>query len=403
MCDRHNTGKKLGGFAGIPECIFLDQAAGTVDIREFAGVIHSILDGQVTELARDRNAICYRVQLARSDGSSGTAIVKMPRTGPQRTNSETTFAWEAGILASLSAKGITGAPCLLGRVAAAGRHFLFMDEAPGKHPDPRTNPLDAHQLRAILDHLYVMDSQGLMHYDLKLANILVNGAHVAFIDFEFARFWDYRNVYTPLNEAFCEDFNVSSNPFFPTRSNVANFEFRALHRYLCEITATESNANVRLLDWLHGKSAYHRKMADFCSELADTSAIHIALTSAVAIDEARRRLGAAAAHENLLADLFEQPHGTVARVERLLMAFRNAVFERQRSKAQKFRGSILAEIRLDGTHGGVMPLAYKQAVARVLDLVGRSVHPGLRVMARCRANPDQTVSQTIPLPEIQGA
>lgn len=380
MCDRHDTCKALGGFAGTIECVFLDVAADPIDRREFAGAIQLIMDGLVAELARDRNSICYRVQLARNNGSSGAAIVKIPRTGPQRTNADTTFAWEAGILASLPAKGITGAPSFLGRVAAGGMHFLFMDEALGKHPDPRTNPLDEHQLRAILDHLYVMDRQGFMHYDLKFANILVKGERVAFIDFEFARFWDYRNVYTPLNEAFCEDFNVSSNPFFPARSNVANFEFRALHRYLCDIAATQSNANVRLLDWLHGKSTYHRKMAGFFTELAETSVRHIALASVITIDEARRRLCAAAAHESILAGMFEQPHDSVARIERLLMAFRNAVFERQGIKAQKLRRSIQAEIRLDATHGEVVPLAYKQAVARVLDLVGRSVHSCLRVV-----------------------
>jgi predicted Ser/Thr protein kinase len=380
MCDRHGTYKAQDGFNGTVECVFLDEGTEPIDRRELAGAVQLIMDGLVTELARDRNAVCYRVKLARSNGTFGAAIVKTPRMGPQRTNADTTFAWEAGILASLPAKGITGAPCLLGRVAAAGMHFLFMNEAPGEHPDPWNHPLEGHQLRAILDHLFVMDSQGLMHYDLKFANILVEGEHVEFIDFEFARFWDYRNVYTPLNEAFCVDFNVSSNPFFPARSNVANFEFRALHRYLCDIAATQSSANARLLDWLQGKSTYHRKMAVFIMELAEKLVGDIAHTSTVTLDEARGRLCAAAAHENLLAGLFEQPHAAVARVESLLMAFRCAVFERRVIRAQHLRRTIQAEIRLDATHGEVMPRAYKQAIARVLDLVGRSVHPSLHMV-----------------------
>jgi predicted Ser/Thr protein kinase len=379
MSDCRHTYKALNGFTGSVECIVLDTGTDPIDCRKFAGAIQAIMDGRVTELARDRNAICYRVQLARSNGASGAAIVKMPRMGPQRTNADTTFAWEAGILASLPAKGITGAPSLLGRVAAAGMHFLFMDEAPGKHPDPWTNPLEGHQLRAILDHLYVMDRQGFMHYDLKFANILVEGEHVEFIDFEFARFWDYRNVYAPLSEAFCVDFNVSSNPFFPARSNVANFEFRALHRYLYDVAATQSIASARIIDWLHGKSTYHRKMAGFFTELAETSVSHIALSSVIPIDEVRGRLCAAAAHESLLAVLFEQPHDAVARVESLLMAFRCAVFERRGTKAQQLRHTIQAEFRLDATHREAMPHAYKQAVARVLELVERSVHPCLSV------------------------
>jgi predicted Ser/Thr protein kinase len=380
MCDRHGSYKAQDVFTATVECVLLDEGTDRIDCRELAGAVQLILDGLVAELARDRNAVCYRVQLARNNGNSGAAIVKAPRMGPQRTNADTTFGWEAGIMALLPAKGITGAPLLLGRVAAAGTHFLFMNEARGRHPDPWNNPLEGQQLRAILDHLYVMDSQGFMHYDLKFANILVEGEHVAFIDFEFARFWDYRNVYTPLNEAFCVDFNVSSNPFFPTRSNVANFEFRALHRYLCDVAATQSSANVRLLDWLRGKSTYHRKMAGFFMELAETSVRHIALTSAVTLDEARGRLCAAAAHESMLAGLFEQPHAAVARVERLLMAFRCAVFERRAIRAQQLRRTIQAEIRTDSTHGEVMPRAYKKAIARVLDLVGRSVQPSLHVM-----------------------
>jgi predicted Ser/Thr protein kinase len=380
MCDRHHAQATVDGFAGIVECVVLNEGTDPIDCREFAGAIQMIMDGRVTELARDRNAVCYQVKLARKNGTPGTAIVKMPRMGPQRTNADTTFSWEAGILASLPARGITGAPSLLGRVAAAGMHFLFMDEVQGKHPDPSTNPLDGHQLQAILDHFYVMDSQGFMHYDLKFANILVEGEHVEFIDFEFARFWDYRTAYTPLNEAFCEDFNVSTNPFFPTRSNVANFEFRALHHYLCDIAATRANATVRLFDWLRGKSTYHHKMAARFTELAETSAKHIAVTSGITIDETYGQLCSAAAYESLLAALLEQPHQAVARVERLLMAYRCAVFERRGAKAQQLRRTIQAEIRLGATHNNAMPRAYKQAVARVLDLVGRSVHPRLSVV-----------------------
>ena len=48
------------------------------------------------------------------------AVVKVPRMGPQRTNADTSFSWEARILASLPAAGITAAPGCSARVAAAG-------------------------------------------------------------------------------------------------------------------------------------------------------------------------------------------------------------------------------------------------------------------------------------------
>ena len=60
--------------------------------HEFAAAIRSILDGRVAEFARDRNSICYRVRLSTREGAAPTAIVKVPRPGPQRTNADATFA-----------------------------------------------------------------------------------------------------------------------------------------------------------------------------------------------------------------------------------------------------------------------------------------------------------------------
>lgn len=359
------------------DCEILDTGLLHVDRCEFASAIRSILDGQVAELARDRNAICYRVSLSGRNGAPSTAIVKVPRPGPQRTNDDATFAWEAEILATLPATGITGAPALLARIAAAGSHFLFMTELTGKHPDPRMHPLDARQLRAILDRLYVMDRQGFMHYDLKAANILVDDDHVGFIDFEFARFVDCCNTYAPAIEVFCEDFNVSGNPFFPARSNVANFEFRAFHRYLLELGALQSAAaaNTLLRNWLRGKSAYHRRMADFLVTLTETSAEHIAIAGATTIDKARGALLAAAAYEHLLATLFKRPRAVVARIEQSLMAFRCAVFERHAAEAKRLQHAILTEIGHDTAHADALPDAYRLATVRVLDLVRRSTHP----------------------------
>ena len=359
------------------DCEILDAGLLHVARCEFASAIWSILGGQVAEFARDRNAICYRVCLSGRNGETGTAIVKVPRPGPQRTNDDATFAWEAEMLATLPAMGITDAPALLGRIAAAGSHFLFMTELTGKHPDPRMHPLDARQLRVILDRLYVMDRQGFMHYDLKAANILVDGDRVGFIDFEFARFVDCCNTYAPAIVVFCEDFNVSGNPFFPARSNVANFEFRAFHRYLLELGAVQSAAasNTLLRDWLRGKSAYHWRMAAFLAELAETSVERIAIAGGITTDKARETLLAAATHESLLAMLFKHPPDVVVRVERSLMAFRCAVFERHAAEAKRLQHATLTEISQDAAHADALPDAYRLATARVLDLVARSAHP----------------------------
>ena len=359
------------------ECVVVDAGALPFDRRELRAAIGSILDGRLAELARDRNSMCYRVSLSGPDGCPDSAIVKVPRPGPQRTNDDATFAWEAEVLARLPAAGIGGAPALLARVAAAGSHFLFTTELPGKHPDARTHPLDGRQLCAIMDGLYAMDCRSFMHYDLKAANILIDGDRAGFIDFEFARFVGSSDAYGPAAAIFCEDFNVSGNPFFPARTNVANFEFRTLHRYLLDLAATRSPriADDLHCEWLHRRSAYHRRMAGFLAELAETSAARVAVGSGIGEDEARRRLHAGAAHENLLATLFQDPSGVVARVERMLMAFRCAVFERRTDESRDLQDAALAEISDAAPLARVMPDAYRKATARTLDLVGRSVLP----------------------------
>ena len=88
---------------------------------------------------------------------------------------------------------------------------------------------------------------------------------------------------------------------------------------------------------------------------------------------------AAAAHEALLAALLEEPCDAAVRVELSLMAFRRAVFERRTGDAEALRQAMQAELRHNSSradlHARALPDAYRQAVARTLDLVGRSTHP----------------------------
>jgi len=356
----------------LRECVVLDAGREPVDERAYAQAIRRLMQGDAVELGRDHNAICYRAGLVATDGRPLAAVVKVPRMGPQRTNADTSFAWEARILASLPVAGIGAGPGLLGRVVAGGTHFLFMDEVPGRHPDPATHPLDAQTLHAILEQLYAMDARGLMHYDLKPANMLVDGTRVRFVDFEFARYRDVLETYTPASETFCADYNVSGNPFFPGRSNVANFEFRALHFHLRDLAATGADAEALIRHWLRARSGYHRRMAVFVAGLADSSATGMALAAGIAPGRVRDRLHAAAQHETMLADVFAQPHEAAARVERLLMAYRCAVFERDAAEIERLRQTIRAAIGPDATRRGTLPGAYCQAVTRVVELVGRS-------------------------------
>ena len=134
-------------------------------------------------------------------------------------------------------------------------------------------------------------------------------------------------------------------------------------------------ASALFRDWLRGKSAYHRQMADFFVELSEASVERVAFAGGITTNRARGTLLAAATHERLLAMLFKHPCDVVAKVERSLMAFRYAVFERQVTEAKRLQRAILTLINHNAAHANTLPDAYRLAIIRVLDMVGRSVHP----------------------------
>lgn len=363
-----------GARAAADDFSILDGGARLITSSQCARAVQMILDRRAQEFVRDRNSTCYRVRVSRNDESLKTVVVKVPRPGPQRTNADTTYAVEAAVLARLPRAGIFNAPRPLARVVAAGQHFLFLTDVPGIHPHPRHSPLEESQLRALLESMHAMDTQGLMHYDLQATNILLDADRAAFIDFEFAQFNDVRAAYAPEAAAWCADFNVSANPHFPARSNVANFEFRTLHRYLSELGAERSPAVAAgvFCDYLRARSEYHSRMAGFLEELATTSSERVAANGRMTVADAQRRLDPAAEYERLLARLLSEPHATVARVERAVMAYRCHVFEHNGCSVRRARQEALAA--LDAAVGTV-PRAYDKATRATLDLIARSMHP----------------------------
>jgi hypothetical protein len=353
----------------------LDRGPIAVDASALAAAMRRVLDGGAPEVARDRNAICRRVHLPLRHGAAMASIVKEPRPGPQRTNRDTTFAAEAQVLARLPGLGITQAPRLIARVAAGGSHYLLTEALPGAHPDPHHRPLDPGQLGAIADGLFALDRCDFMHYDLKPANLLVAPGAAWFLDFEFARFHDHRASFASATASFCADFNAGTNPFVPARSNVANFEFRTLDRHLQGIAAADRRAaDALLLGWLRVRAGYHRRTATLFTERA-AAAESVAIGSDCTVAKARARLLAGADYELLLAGLLERGCGTVMAVERALMAFRRAVFERRGDNARRVRCAALDALDDDRVGAGALPAAYGEASLRVLDLVARSVHP----------------------------
>ncbi len=337
-------------------------------------MVRRVLAGGAIEFARDRNSICHRVHLHTEDGASRMAVVKVPRPGPQRTNDDCTFAHEAAILARLPETGVVNAHRLLARARVGDGHFLLTSHLPGAHPDPLHHPLDLPRLQGIFDSLFAMDCQGLMHYDLKPANILLDGSQHGFIDFEFARFEAWQDAYAPATRLYCADFNASPNVHFPARTNVANFEFRTFSGYLDVIGQSTSAGDAAALvrDYLHAKSRYHARMGQFLATPAPESTERLAMHGGLTVRQVRQRLGMAAAFADRLAALMRNASAPVVELERALMAFRRHVFERRRQDAHLLRSAAFDRCRRGGIGASGFPADYVEAMAATFDLVWQS-------------------------------
>ena len=357
------------------DLVILDTGPVPLAASEIRRAIRLVQASAAMEFARDRNAICHRIPLRTEGDLAHIAVVKVPRPGPQRTNDDVTFAGEAAILARLPGAGIANAHRLIARARAGGDHFLLTTHLPGAHPDPLRHPLDRPRLEGIFDSLFAMDCQGLMHYDLKPANILLDGSRHGFIDFEFARFEPWLDAYAPEATAYREDFNVSPNPHFPARTNVANFEFRTLAGYLAGLERSTSTANADefVRDYLRAKSRHHERMGQFLADLAPESIGQLAEQGGLGTKEVRQRLAKGAAFSGRLAALLRNADRPVIAFERALMTFRQSIFERRRQEADELRRSVFAALRRGGISARDLPTEYVDAMATTFELVGRSV------------------------------
>jgi hypothetical protein len=224
------------------------------------------------------------------------------------------------------------------------------------------------------DSLFAMDCQGLLHYDLKPANILIDGDRHGLIDFEFARFESWHDAFATATSTYCEDFNASPNPHFPARSNVANFEFRTLAAYLAGLARSMSpvHADEFFRDYLQVKSGYYARMGQFLADLAPQAIERLAARAGIDVRDAKRRLGDAAAFAERLAALLHDASEAVRHLERALIAFRQNVFERLRGEAQRLRLAAFARLHRDATRTNAPPSDYLDAMTRTFDLVWRS-------------------------------
>lgn len=127
------------GLAALPpsdartedEFAILDMGAAEIPAAEVLRAIRRVRDGEFDEVAHDRNSVCYCVPIALAGASTKIALIKVPRPGPQRTNSDRTFAGEAAIIARLPEAGIACAYSLLARARLGEVHFLLTTYVPG--------------------------------------------------------------------------------------------------------------------------------------------------------------------------------------------------------------------------------------------------------------------------------
>jgi hypothetical protein len=213
-----------------------------------------------------------------------------------------------------------------------------------------------------------------MHYDLKPANILQDGDRHGLIDFEFSRFEAWHDAYAKATSMYCEDFNVSANPHFPARTNVANFEFRTLAAYLAGLARSTSAANADeiLRAHLRVKARYHARMGQFLADLAPDAIERLAARAGIAARDVARRLGEAAAFADRLAGELHDPSEPVLDLERTLIAFRQNVFERRRDEARRLRLAVFDGFRRDAIGTTALPPDYLDAMTTTFDLVWRS-------------------------------
>jgi type IV secretory pathway protease TraF len=196
-----------------------------------------------------------------------------------------------------------------------------------------------------------------MHYDLKPGNILFDRDTHGFVDFEFARFEPWLDAFAPAAATYCEDYNVSPNPYFPSRSNVANFEFRTLFRYLAELeeAGPVSAPETFFRGYLQEKSRYHTRMASHLAGLAPDSVERMSARAGVTGEEVRCRLAKAAAYENTLAALMHEASPSVTTSSAPSLGFATMSSSDSASRQTRRGGKPSSEPVTRGTLVGFRP------------------------------------------------
>jgi predicted Ser/Thr protein kinase len=313
----------------LGDLTLLDIGDQPVKRHHLQELLNSLAQNRIPLIHRGLNSLCYKVLWACGHADFNHAVLKTARLHALRTNLDTTYANEARMLGLLSGLYIGGMPRLGARFRQHNRHYLLTSFVAGDHPHVLANPFKKTHLGTLLDTLFKLDINGILHYDLQSSNLLLTSTGVRLIDFEFTRKHNLLEAYHKKNQAFHRDYNTATNPYFPMRSNVCNFEFRTLHDYCLKSVHTHQRFNGMEFQrsFLRAKAGYHHKLKNHLTTLHTYAADEISRVSAKPVENVVAALRRAVHFEGILERLFENPDNDILESEEMLRHYRYLCFQ----------------------------------------------------------------------------
>ena len=274
---------------------------------------------------------------------------KLHKDGAIDYAADPTYEKEALALIHAKKLGLQDSQEFVDIIKDGDKHYLISTFMDGVKPNKSTGvKITETHLEDLVKKLFVFDSNGFIHTDLQLENILLakNEPKVQLIDFggfsklvpnvqmlhetdnkafnwqlfpqmgkdsvkvdliRNSHFIDINASETKPFAAFSKwkinDINKTSNPYFKICSNVSNFEFRGLYYYLLNVCEPDE-AKQLFNKYLRVKSRdYHTPMANFLESLKINNIEEITKASDISSEEALETLNRAIKHERISARL----------------------------------------------------------------------------------------------------
>ncbi len=311
--------------------ILLESLNFDVKEQTMEKIVLNISNNKLEILGKGKNSLCYKTKISDKTGELIDIAVKTRIINP-KTNPDMTFENEALALKKINPINIGNSQKMFFRFEKDGKYYLVTNIVRGIHPHCMENPFTPIHLDIILNHCFELDKNYFLHSDLKARNLLTGENHVGLIDFEFTNHIEKNAILKVLsrqNKEFCCDYNVCSNPYFLIRSNLSNFEFRTLYKYINDINKafSEEKADEFFVCYLKKKSKYHEKWANFIEETGVNNISEMADYGHISIAKAEEIIYKAVNHERIAAKILANPDKEIIGTEFAKIYLRYAVFE----------------------------------------------------------------------------